>query len=170
MVKRHSERGFLSIFQKGESQKVCPRRIMSLLTLCSDDGHSEQIERDARGYPRYPVHKIVLYKYRGRQFLTLTLDLAMGGMKIKGSRHLQGDKVLRFKLILGEDSIWLKGRILHSGFVSDKQRVSGIQFTELSPTDHGLLKRYLAPLEEWPSFREGSRVNIRSQSGDAGIH
>ncbi len=163
-----SERGFLSIFQKGEPQNVYPRRVMSSPKSRSDDRHPK-IEMDARGYPRYPVHKIVLYKYRGRQFLTLTLDLAMGGMKIKSRRHLQGDKLLQFKLVLGENSIWLKGRIVYSGFVSDKQRVSGIQFTELSPNDYGLLQRYLATLEEWPSLREGSRVKIRWQRGHPGI-
>ncbi len=166
---QNSERRFLSIFQKGEPQKVCPRRVMSSPKLCPDDGYPKQIEMDARGYPRYPVHKIVLYKYRGRQFLTLTLDLAMGGMKIKSRRHLQGDKLLQFKLVLGENPIWLKGRIVYSGFVSHKQRVSGIQFTELSPNDYALLQRYLATLEEWPSLPEGSRVKIRSQRGHPGI-
>ncbi len=107
------------------------------------------VEQDARKYPRYTVHKIVSYSHGGKHLLTLTLDLALGGMKIKAHCDLPKDEHLNFKLVLGESSIWVRGKVAYSGSLSDKQRVAGVQFTELSTQDHTLLERYFSILEEW---------------------
>lgn len=109
------------------------------------------MKEERRRYPRYTFHRIVSYKRRGKQFLTLTLDLAIGGMKIKTDRPLPKDDRLSFKLVLGDHCIWLKGRIAHSGSLPDKQRVSDVQFVDLSREDYAILQRYLSTMEEWPN-------------------
>lgn len=101
-----------------------------------------------RGYPRYPVQRIASYHYGGRRFLTLTLDLGLGGMKIKTNYHLPEGEHLDFKLVLGDRSIWVKGRIAYSGFFTDKQSVSGVQFVELSSQADTILRDYIANSEE----------------------
>lgn len=106
-----------------------------------------------RNHPRYPVRKIASYRYGDKQFLTLTLDLGLGGMKINTCFFLPEEENLNFKLVLGTNSTWLKGRIAYSRFDSDNQSVSGIQFIELSRQDHILLRDYLATLEESPKGR-----------------
>lgn len=110
------------------------------------------IKEERRRHPRYALHKIVSYKRKRKHFLTLTLDLAMGGMKIKTRHSLVKDERLNFKLVVGNDSIWARGRIAYSETLPDKQRVSGVQFTDLSIDDYTLLKMYLNPMEEWPNL------------------
>jgi hypothetical protein len=120
------------------------------------------MKQQRRHYPRYGLQKIVSDKRREKHFLTLTLDLAMGGMKIKTHHSLPEDERLSFKLIVGDNSIWLRGRIAYSGMLPGKQRVSGIQFIDLSTEDYALLQRYLTTMEEWPNlgrcFLSGTEV------------
>ena len=103
-----------------------------------------------RNHPRYPVQKFVSYRYEGKSFLTHTLDPGLEGMKIKTPQYLPQDVNLNFKLILGKRLIWLKGRIVYSRFLFDKQGVSGIHFEELSAKDNTLLQDYLGTLDKWP--------------------
>jgi hypothetical protein len=102
-----------------------------------------------RDHPRYPVQKIVSYRSEDQALLTLTLDLGLGGMKIKTHALLPKDKRVKFKLVLGADSIWPRGRIAYSRFIFGQQMVSGVQFTELSESDRVSLKNYLGTLEEF---------------------
>jgi hypothetical protein len=106
-----------------------------------------------RTYPRYRIHKIVSYSYGGKEFITLTLDLGLGGMKLSTYSSLPQDERLSFKLVLGVDSIGPRGRIAYSRFLSDNETFSGVQFIELSSGDLMLLDQYLASLEEWPKPR-----------------
>jgi hypothetical protein len=102
-----------------------------------------------RSHPRYSVQKIASYHYGGKNFLTLTLDLGLGGMKVKTHDHLAEDERLNFKLVLGQDSVWLKGRIVYSQFLTDKQCVSGIEFIDISEGDRFALADYLGSLRTW---------------------
>jgi hypothetical protein len=79
--------------------------------------------------------------------LTLTLDLGLGGMKIKTHhQYLPENECMDFTLVLGHKSIWPKGRIAYSRLLPDNQCVSGIEFMALSPDDYALLQRCLATL------------------------
>ena len=96
----------------------------------------------------------------------------MGGMKIKTHYRLSKNERLNFKMILGENSIYPKGRVVYSkapplasstlragalveryilaGFrksLPKKLDVSGIQFLEVSGQDSTLLQQYLSALE-----------------------
>jgi len=118
-----------------------------------------------RNYPRYPVQKIASYDYRGRSFLTLTLDLGLGGMKIKAHHDIPSDEFLTFKLVLGKSSIFPKGRIVYHRFLPDKGNVSGIQFLEVSEPDRVLLNDYLSSLNAalkrliLPGRQQGGRID-----------
>ncbi len=101
-----------------------------------------------RIHPRYSVCKIVSYHNRDSSVLTHTLDLGLGGMKIKTQFPLPKDKSLRFKLVLGANSMWLRGRVVYSRLIPDQQVVAGIQFMELSDRNHHSLKNYLATLQD----------------------
>jgi hypothetical protein len=74
-------------------------------------------------------------------------------MKIKTYDCLPKDEDLKFKLVLGPKSIWLKGRIAYSRVLPDKQSVLGIQFMNLSEEAYTSLQESLAVLEEWPKRR-----------------
>jgi hypothetical protein len=108
---------------------------------------------EKRAHPRYPVQKIASYNWQGRKLLTLTLDLGLGGMRINSHFHFPKDERVGFKLVLGADSIRPKGRVAYSGFLPNKQSISGIQFIEISAKDHMLLHEYLVSLQDWPRPR-----------------
>lgn len=94
------------------------------------------------------MQKIVSYREDGKNFLTLTLDLGLGGMRIKTHSSLPARKRQPFNLVLGTDSIRVMGRIVHNGTLRGKQKVAGIQFMGLSPHERKSLKDYLGTLEE----------------------
>ena len=105
-------------------------------------------KHERRAYARYTVSKIVSYDHRDKEFLTVTTNLAMGGMKIKTHFKLPKNERLKFKMILGTKSISPEGRIVYSRTLPNKNRVSGIQFLGLSRRDSALLRAYLAAVKE----------------------
>ena len=105
-------------------------------------------EHERRAYVRYTLSKIVSYAHRGKKLLTVTMDLTMGGMKIKTHYKLPKNERLKFKMILGTKSISPEGRVVYSTTLPDKERVSGIQFLGLSRRDSVLLRAYLTAVKE----------------------
>lgn len=107
----------------------------------------QSVNEERRSHPRYGVHKIVTYVYGSEKLLTLTLDLGLGGMRIRAHHRMSKDEQLTFKLVLGARCIELMGRIVCSRVLHADERVAGVQFTKLSAEDFALLQRYLATLE-----------------------
>jgi hypothetical protein len=97
--------------------------------------------------PGTHVHKIVSYTHGPKQLLTLTLDLAMGGMKIKTHHKLRENEYLNFKLVRGDNFISPKGRVVYSKSLPGKQRASGVKLLCLSGPESALLYKYLSNLE-----------------------
>ncbi len=121
-----------------------------------------------RNHPRFEVRRLVSYHHSGKRFLTLTLDLALGGMKIETPSHLPEGEQVDVRIVLENRSIWLKGRTVYSHLLSDTMNVSGIQFLDVPEEDRVLLEDYLNRLHHLPfpqrmiSARgEGSRPNSR---------
>ncbi len=104
-------------------------------------------EHERRAYPRYKVQKIVSYTHRGKKLLTVTVDLGMGGMKIKTHYKIPKNESMNFEIVLGDSSISSEGRVVYSKMVSDTGRVSGIQFLRLSRRDSALLHACLSAIE-----------------------
>jgi hypothetical protein len=61
-------------------------------------------KHERRAYVRYTVSKIVSFAHRGKELLTVTMDLTMGGMKIKTHYTLPKNEHLKFKMILGSEA------------------------------------------------------------------
>ena len=94
------------------------------------------------------MQKIASYQEDGLNFLTLTVDLGLGGMKIKTHCSLPAEEDRTFNLFLGNHSIQFRGKIVHNGNLPGKQKVAGIQFMGLSRHGRKLLKDYLGTLED----------------------
>lgn len=75
---------------------------------------------------------------------------------IKTPYRLFEGEHLDFDIVLGTNSIGLKGRTIYSRSFPGGQMVSGIQFLELSKQHRNMLRGYLATLERWP---RDTRVN-----------
>lgn len=135
------------IFHQRRLKAIRLPKGMSSQKLSPKSEAFRSMKKDARNYPRYGVHKIVSYARGAEKLLTLTLDLGLGGMKIKACHRMAKDEQLIFKLVLGNRSIELKGRIVYSRVLPRDERVAGVQFTKLSAEDFSLLQKYLANLE-----------------------
>ena len=103
-----------------------------------------------RSHPRYTVHRLVTYRHQDKSALTFTLDLGLGGMKIQTQSHLPRGECLDFRLVLGSDSIRVKGRIVYTQFMTDQNIVTGVSFVDLSREDHLALQDYMTELMGWP--------------------
>ncbi len=103
---------------------------------------------ERRTHQRYPVKQIVSCDRAGKRFLTVTLDLGLGGMKIKTPHSLQKDEMLDMKLVLKHHSVCLKGRAVYSRLFSHEENVSGIQLMEISERDRLKLHDYFGALGE----------------------
>lgn len=113
-----------------------------------EDTNPSQREHERRAYARFHVNKIVSYAHGGKQLLTVTMNLSIGGMKIKTHQKLPKNERLNFKLVLGNHAISAEGRVVYSRTLSGKQEVSGIQFLGLSQRNCALLRAFLSALEE----------------------
>jgi len=107
-------------------------------------------ESEARSHPRYSVRKLAAYNYRGKRFLTVTLNLGLGGMMVDTTHYLPGDEDLDIQLALERNCISPKGRVVHSRLVSERHYISGFQFIQVPEQDQSSLKNYLATLRGWP--------------------
>jgi hypothetical protein len=103
---------------------------------------------ERRIHPRYAVQKIVSYRYKHKKYLTLTLNVGLGGIQIKTHCGLPEGEHLDLEFVLGSTSIRLKGRTVYSESLPGGQRVSGVQFTGMSYQGHSMLRGYLSILEK----------------------
>jgi hypothetical protein len=81
------------------------------------------------------------------KILTVTVDLGMGGMKIKTHYKLPKDEGMNFKIVLGDNTISLEGSVVYNTMFSDTGRVADIQFLRLSRRDSALLHACLSAIE-----------------------
>ena len=103
--------------------------------------------------PRHPFRNVVSYHHDGKQFLTVTLDLGIDGMRIDTHYPIPNDETLQFKLVLGSTSIWSRGRVVRSEFLPGNRTVSHIEFTSISDENLTALREYLMWAEKWPKTR-----------------
>jgi len=124
-----------------------------------------------RKHPRFGVRRLVSYHYGGKRFLTLTLDLALGGMRIETPDHLPEGEDLDTQIVLENRSIWLKGRTVYSHLLSDTMNVSGIQFLTIAEEDRALLEKFLGRLHRLPlpqGMISTGKGEVRTNSRKAG--
>ena len=108
---------------------------------------------ETKAFLRNPLRNIVSYQHGGRHFLTVTLDLGTDGMRIETHYTIPHDEVLRFKLVLGDTSIWSAGRVVRTEFLPGNRTVSHIEFTNLSNQNLADLREYMTAAEAWPKPR-----------------
>ena len=101
-----------------------------------------------RKYPRYESREIVTYSHGGSRFLTVTVNLGLGGMRIETPQPLPKSEPIDVQLILGETSIRPKGRVVYSQICPPKGHFSGIQSVQMSELDRSVLQSYFVVLKE----------------------
>lgn len=101
-------------------------------------------------FARYPVQRIVSYHHADKRFLTLTLELGMDGMRIETHDRLPHGEQVNFQLVLGEHSIWSRGRVVRSEVLTRNRTVSDIEFVQLTEPNLAALQEHLAALDNRP--------------------
>jgi PAS domain S-box-containing protein len=115
---------------------------------------------EIRRHRRYPVRRIVSCQNGRRKFLTLTVNLSLGGMKIEIPYPLGTNETLKSELVLDRKAIPSEGRVVYSYSDLTGQGFAGIEFAEMAQEDRKVLKRFLmkqkkSPPKRPPRFREG---------------
>jgi hypothetical protein len=87
--------------------------------------------------------------FRGKKYLALTLNLGLDGMKIKTCHDIPDSERLDMELVMGTDSIRLKGRIVENLVSPNGGNLIGVQFIEVPEHDRDLLQDYLASVNQW---------------------
>lgn len=123
-----------------------PEKQIPLKRLPENPSSSPKRGRERRTHPRYEIHTIVSYAHRQKQLLTSTLNLSMGGMKIKAHQILPRNEEVDFTVVLGGKSIASSGKVIYNKVLPGDQRISGIQFFGLSRRASDLLREHLSSL------------------------
>ncbi len=99
--------------------------------------------QEARSDPRFSVRKPITYSHGGKQLLTLTVNLGLGGTRIETFQYLPEHEDFDLHLDLETNAIWPKGRIVYSQQLFKGHYASGIQFIKISGEERGILRDYL---------------------------
>jgi hypothetical protein len=79
-------------------------------------------------------------------------ELSRGGAKVDTAFPLQLDSLHEFRLALGDRSIIVKGRVVHSRIADLDQEIvlyrSGIQFIELSDRVYGVIADFIEAVKD----------------------
>ena len=79
-------------------------------------------------------------------------ELSRGGASVDTTFPLQLDSLHEFRLALGDRSVIVKGRVVHSRIADLDQEIvlyrSGIQFIELSDRVHGVIANFIDAVKD----------------------
>lgn len=138
--------------QAAEDKALPPKNRTSVFR--SDGEEQQALEKkhqtkpsEQRRHPRLYVSVLLLYREQGSQKVTRTVNLSVGGARIRTRGELPSDKQLEFMLILDENACQCRGDVVYSMQETVDQRTySGIKFAELPPADQGTLEGFIDSL------------------------
>jgi c-di-GMP-binding flagellar brake protein YcgR len=104
----------------------------------------EILEEERRRYPRYdPVPEITYsYGFYNEPIEAKTLELSLGGARIKTDLPLLIGENLEVNISVGEEEIDVVGRVVHTHRISDTGFVVGISFEGISETKKRVLNHF----------------------------
>ena len=107
--------------------------------------------QDRRKFRRFLNTSLIIFTTNGNEKVTKTVDLSLGGAKIRTQEPLSGDDLFSLTLVLGNQAIKAKGDVVYS--TSEGERplfYSGIKFIDFSAFHRDTLKDYLSSLSTIP--------------------
>lgn len=105
---------------------------------------------ERRNYPRLSVSHPVLYftDIYPRPNVASTLDLSLGGTRIKIPYSLMAGERLEIAIAIRPHAIRCRGKTIHVLWLEKGKMEAGIQFEELSGQDKLYLSQYLSYVTE----------------------
>lgn len=110
-----------------------------------DQPPKEREIEERRKFKRFYASTILIYQKNGEHRVSKTINLSLGGAKIRTHSPLNPDQCLDLILILGNKSCKLSGEIVYS---KEKRGdfYSGVKFKDLSPSNRKLLQDYFSSI------------------------
>ncbi|MBS3819482.1 diguanylate cyclase [bacterium] len=110
-----------------------------------DQPSKEKKAEERREFKRFYASTILIFRKNGEHKVSKTINISLGGAKIRTQFPLSPEQRLDLILILGNKSCKLSGDIVYS---QEKRGdfYSGIKFKDLSATDKKLLQEYFSSL------------------------
>ena len=103
--------------------------------------------QDRRKFRRFLNSSLMIFTTNGNEKVTKTVDLSMGGIKIRTKDPLSREDLITLILVLGNKAIKAKGDIIYSTREGEQPLFySGIKFIDFSASHRESLKDYLSSL------------------------
>jgi c-di-GMP-binding flagellar brake protein YcgR len=105
---------------------------------------------ERRSYPRFSVSHPALYlsDVYPRATVASTLDLSLGGTRIKIPHSLIAGERLAITIVIHHQPIMCRAKTIYVAWLDKGKIEAGLQFEELSPHDKRCLTQYLSGVTE----------------------
>lgn len=106
---------------------------------------------DRRKFRRFLSSSLIIFQTNGEEKVTKTVDLSLGGIKIRTGESLNKGNMISLVLILGNRAVKAKGDVVYSSRQGEQPLFySGIKFLNFSGPHRESLKDYLSSLSAKP--------------------
>lgn len=104
---------------------------------------NETIETERRKYRRLELTNLVVYKNFDIEEITETVNIGMGGMKIRTEFSIEENQSLDVSLKIGEQEFKSTARVIYCNPREDQAYEIGLRFEKTSEEHLSLLSHYL---------------------------
>ncbi len=110
----------------------------------------EEIIQERRMFPRYNLSTIIIYRVKGSNKVSKTIDISAGGVRISAEKELPLNETLSLILILNNKPFEMKADVVYNLLTGDEffRYHSGLRFRDLKPETRWALSTYLESLEK----------------------
>lgn len=105
---------------------------------------NQTFETDRRKHQRLELANLVAYKNFDIEEVTETINISMGGMKIRTEFPIEEGESLDLSLRIGREEFKSKARVIYCNLGEDQAFEIGLRFEETSETDLSLLNQYIS--------------------------
>jgi diguanylate cyclase (GGDEF)-like protein len=136
-----------------------PLREKNTITIFSENEDREAIKmetipphlisnsQDRRKFRRFLNSSLVIFNTNENEKVCKTVDLSMGGTKIRTKEEMKQDEIINLTLVLGNKAIKAKGDVVYSKRSGEQELFcSGIKFLDFPVSHRESLKAYLSSL------------------------
>jgi len=104
---------------------------------------NKAIEKERRKHKRLELTHLVAYKSFHIEEVSETVNISMGGMKIKTEFPIDRDESLEVSLKIGENDFRSRARVIYCRMREDESYEVGVRFEDTTPRHIHMLSEYL---------------------------
>jgi len=104
----------------------------------------QSLPKERRKHKRFELINLVIYKQFEIEKVTKTINLSMGGMKMRTEFPVPMDEELEISLRIGDDVFQSDGKVIYVNEKKDGAFDIGVNFINTSEESRNLLNQYLS--------------------------